>query len=338
MFWTSAVIAPVMMACVYFGSAGVPASPDVGTEAELRRIPVPQRRPRAAVRRTRPGTTARLVAVGRVHRTLRVRSVFCVVCDRPTHARAKPSGRSAIPAQVEHDRSGTWAVFVSFRVAGDGLGHTAVAVVPRSRRRAVRSSRAVDGGAGDVPGRLRRPSAEQGTRFAPVDGPGVRDDWHGVPGERRVHQRMGSRELLQDRAADGRRPVVRVRRARLHAHPAGLLLRRPRFSVPCADVLRVPPRRAHLRRTARDDGDGPLHRGAGESALVSGGASRPAGRLDRGAHGGTPDRRGWRPDRAGSRPPPAARSDSSPAAFACRPTRSPSSTRFTSSPGCRSRR
>ena len=91
MFWTSAIIAPVMMACVYFG---VPASrrpQAVGTEAELRRIPVPQRGPRAAPRRTRPGTTARLVAVGRIHRTRRVRSVFCVVCDRPTHARPKPS-------------------------------------------------------------------------------------------------------------------------------------------------------------------------------------------------------------------------------------------------------
>ena len=77
-----------------------------------------------------------------------------------------------------------------------------------------------------------------------LDGQRVRDDWRGVPDERRVHQRVGRRELLPDRTADGRRPVVRVRRARLHAHPAGLLLRRPRLSIPCPDVLRVLPCRA----------------------------------------------------------------------------------------------
>ena len=43
----------------------------------------------------------------------------------------------------------------------------------------------------------------------------------------------------------------------------------PRLSIPRPDVLRVLPWRASLRRTDRGDGDGPLHRGAGETALVS---------------------------------------------------------------------
>ena len=44
------------------------------------------------------------------------------------------------------------------RAAGDGPGHPAVAVGPRSRRRAVRSSRAVDGGAGVVSSRSSPPT------------------------------------------------------------------------------------------------------------------------------------------------------------------------------------
>ena len=107
MFWTSAVVAPVMVACVYLRHSGVPAAGVIGTETELRRIPVRQRRPRAAVRRARPGTAARLVAVGRVHGARsRQERFFLSVCDRPTHARAKPAGRSAVPAQMEHDRPG----------------------------------------------------------------------------------------------------------------------------------------------------------------------------------------------------------------------------------------
>ena len=132
MFWTSAVVTPIMAACVYYGIPASRAAGAIGTETELRRLPVLQRRHRAAVRRDRPGTAARLVAVGRVHGTLRVRNVSAVVRDRPPDARAKPSGRSAIPAPMEHHRPGCCAVRVSVRLAGHGPGHTAVAVVPRS--------------------------------------------------------------------------------------------------------------------------------------------------------------------------------------------------------------
>ena len=86
--------------------SGVPAAGAIGTETELRRIPVFQRRHRAAVRRDRPGTAARLVAVGRVHGTLRVGNVSAAVRDRPPDARAKPAGRSAVSAPMEHHRPG----------------------------------------------------------------------------------------------------------------------------------------------------------------------------------------------------------------------------------------
>ena len=68
------------------------------------------------------------------------------------------------------------------------------------------------------------------------------------------------------------------------------------------------------------DGDDPLHRRAGETALVPARASRPIGRLDRGAHRETADRGAGGRDRPAPTRPPAARSDSSPAVFACRPT------------------
>ena len=106
MFWTSALVTPIMAACVYYGIPASRAADAIGTETELRRIPVRQRRPRAAVRRARPGTAARLVAVGRVHGAVRDRNVSAAVRDRPPDARAKPSGRSAVPPQMEHDRPG----------------------------------------------------------------------------------------------------------------------------------------------------------------------------------------------------------------------------------------
>src|SRR5262245_48405275 len=110
--------------------AGIPRAGANRTETELRRLPVFQRRHRAAVRCDRPRTAARLVAVGRVHSTLRVRTVFAGVRDRPPDARAKPAYRYAIPAPIDHDRVGCCALRLSVRVAGDGAPHTAVAGVP----------------------------------------------------------------------------------------------------------------------------------------------------------------------------------------------------------------
>src|SRR5262245_49397471 len=112
--------------------SGVPAAGAIGTETKLRRLPVFQRRHRVAVRGDRPGTAARLVAVWPVHGTCGVRNLSAGVRDRPTDARPQPSGRSAIPAPMEHDCPGCCAVRVSVRLAGHGPAHTAVAVVPRS--------------------------------------------------------------------------------------------------------------------------------------------------------------------------------------------------------------
>ena len=67
----------------------------VGTETELRRIPVRQRRARAAVRRARPGTTARLVAVERVHGAVHDRNLLPPVRRDPSSAPAQSAGRSA---------------------------------------------------------------------------------------------------------------------------------------------------------------------------------------------------------------------------------------------------
>ena len=106
--------------------------------------------------------------------------------------------------------------------------------------------------------------------------------------------------------------------------------------VPCADVLGIPPPRAYLRGADRDNGDGPLHREQEKvhSYLVGLMSSRATGSR---STQWTPDRRLAAQSNGGAAAP-AARSDWSPAAFASKPTCSPSSTRFTSWPGCRSRR
>ena len=233
MFWTSAIIAPVMMACVYFGvpaSSASPgrrdrsrASPDsctlsAGLALLLAALDQGQR-----LDWWRSGVFTALFASG----------AFFLSCAIVRRLRA-PNPLVDLPYLRKWNTIALALGLFSFRFV---LLATAL-VIPQSLpfrgldAGAVRSSRAVDGGAGDVRRCLRSPPAEQGTRFAPADGPGVRDHWDGVPDECRVHQRVGGRELLQNRAPDGSRPVVRVRGARLHADPAVLLLRRPRLLRP----------------------------------------------------------------------------------------------------------
>ena len=102
MFWTSALVAPVMTACVYYGIPAARRTTPSGTQTKLRRISLCQRRPRTAVRRSRSRAAARLVAVGPVHRAVHNRSVLPLVrCGSPP-ASSEPLGGSAIPRQMEH--------------------------------------------------------------------------------------------------------------------------------------------------------------------------------------------------------------------------------------------
>ena len=166
MFWTSALVTPIMAACVYYGIPASRAAGAIGTETELRRLPVFQRRHRAAVCRDRPGTTARLVAVGRVHGTLRVRNVSAGCAPSPAGC-ARPTLSSICHTCANGTRIALALALFAFRFV---LLATALVIpqslVPRSRCRAVRSCRAVDGGGGNGAGRLRGAPAEQRNRLA----------------------------------------------------------------------------------------------------------------------------------------------------------------------------
>ena len=104
MFWTSALVAPRHGGVRLLRHSGVFAAEAIGTGTELRRISVRQRRPRAAVRRARPGTAARLVALRRVHGAVHDRDLLPPVRVDSPSAPAESIGGSAVPPQMEHAR------------------------------------------------------------------------------------------------------------------------------------------------------------------------------------------------------------------------------------------
>ena len=76
MFWNSALIAPVMMICIYFGIPPAPARQKRRPCTQLCRIPVPERRIGPDVCRHPARTEARLVALRSIQRVVLVRRVL----------------------------------------------------------------------------------------------------------------------------------------------------------------------------------------------------------------------------------------------------------------------
>ena len=146
------------------------AAETLGTDTELRRISVRQRRTRAPVRRARPGTAARLVALQRVHRAVHDRELLPPVRRDPPSAPAESIGGSAVSPQMEHARPGIRGVCVPFLPARDGPRHSADAGRARIRRGSNWSRRGVDGDSGVVARVLRGPPIEQRSRLPSADG------------------------------------------------------------------------------------------------------------------------------------------------------------------------
>ena len=268
MFWTSALVAPVMTACVYYGIPAAPGPRPAGRKPSF-----------AGFLYASVGLALLYAALDQGQRldwwrsglftALFTTGAFFLLCAVVRRLR-RPNPLVDLPYL------GKWNTLVlAFGLfvgcvpllpsARDGSRHPSDACRAWIRRGAIRPRGAMDGRAGVVPRVRRRSFTEQGPRFAPVDGERLCDDRVRMPHERESHKRVDRRELLSVRAAHGRRAVVRVRGARQHADPAVVLLRRPRLSVPCADVLRIPPHRTSLRWASRRRGVGPLHRRAGEA-------------------------------------------------------------------------
>ena len=252
MFWTSALVGAAHGGVRLLRHSGVSAAEAIGTGTELRRIPVRQRRPRAAVRRARPGTAARLVAVERVHGARSRQGVFFLLCAALRRLR-RPNPLVDLPFLRKWNTLVLGFGIFAFRFC---LLATAL-VIPQTL--AVRGFDAAQFG----PAVLWTAIPEMCLAFFAAHllnkgldsrllmASGFAIMGSGVPHERQCDQRVGGRELLPDRAPHGGGSVVRVRRARLLDHSAGVLLRRPRRSIPHPDVLRVLPLRAYVRRADR---------------------------------------------------------------------------------------
>src|SRR6185436_10098282 len=135
------------------------------TGTELRRIPVRQRRTRAAVRGARSGTAAGLVALRRVHGAPHDRGLLPSLRGDSSPEAGEPAGGSSLPPQMEHARPRIRYLWLSLLPACDRTGHSADARRPWIRRGSNRSSRVVDGRSGDVSRNLRRLPVEQGSRL-----------------------------------------------------------------------------------------------------------------------------------------------------------------------------
>ena len=165
MFWTSALVAPVMTACVYYG---IPAAPgprpsgqkpsfvgflyaSVGLALLYAALDQGQR-----LDWWRSGLFTALFTTGSVLPPVR--------CGSPS-APSESTGGPAIPPQVEHAGPGIRCVCVPFLPARDGPGHSADAGRARIRRGSNWSRRGVDGDSGVVSRLLRSSSIEQRSRF-----------------------------------------------------------------------------------------------------------------------------------------------------------------------------
>ncbi len=277
MFWTSALATPLMAACVYYG---IPASSRPRPSG-----PTPSF---VGFLYASAGLALLFAALDQGQRldwwrssvftALFTTGSFFLLCAVIRRLR-RPNPLVDLPysPQVEHARPGIRCICVPFLPARDGPGHSADAGRARIRRGSNWSRRVVDGDSGVVSRLLRSPPVEQRSRLPFADGKRVCGHGNRVPHERECDQRVDGRKLLPDRTPHGRGSVVRVRRPRRHNHPAVVLLRRSRLTIPRPDVLRVLPCCAALRRTGRSDGDGPLHRRTGEIALVPDRAPRSIG-------------------------------------------------------------
>ena len=106
MFWDSAVIAPVMMICIYYGIPAAPARKKDSSCAQLRRVPVPECRIGPDVCRHPARRAARLVALRSIQRVVLVRLVPHTVRARAALARPQPAGGAPLSLAMEYGAAG----------------------------------------------------------------------------------------------------------------------------------------------------------------------------------------------------------------------------------------
>ena len=135
MFWNSAVIAPVMMICIYFGIPAAPARKKDRPCAQLCRVPVPERRVGPDVCCHPARSEARLVAFRSIQRVVLVRRVLHTVRAHTTTMRSQPAGGAPLSLEMEHSTAGHAAVLVSLYSHRNHHPDSAVAGHSRLRSR-----------------------------------------------------------------------------------------------------------------------------------------------------------------------------------------------------------
>ena len=133
MFWNSAVIAPVMMICIYFGIPSAPRPKEGRSRTQLCRIPVPERRVGPDVYCHPAGAKARLVALRSIQRVILVRRVLDSMRAHTTTMRSQPSRSAPLSLAMEHRTTGHATVLVS--VYSHQYHHPDSAVARHSRLR-----------------------------------------------------------------------------------------------------------------------------------------------------------------------------------------------------------
>ena len=126
MFWGSAVIAPVMMACIYFGIPAIAASQGKRARPQLCRISVSEFRISYGLCCSSARRAARLVALRSVQRLVLVRSLLPAVCAYTPSTRSQSPGGIAISAEVEHRVVRLPALLVPLYSHYDHHSHSAV--------------------------------------------------------------------------------------------------------------------------------------------------------------------------------------------------------------------
>ena len=135
MFWNSALIAPVMMICIYFGIPRGPCPKEGRSGTQLCWIPVPEHRAGAAVYRPTTRRAARLVALRRIQRLVLVRLVPANLRACTATTWSQRAGGTPLSLELEHGAAGQPAVLVSVYSHRNHYPDSAVAGHSRFRSR-----------------------------------------------------------------------------------------------------------------------------------------------------------------------------------------------------------
>ena len=135
MFWNSALIAPVMMICIYLRDTSGPSPKKGRSCAQLCGVPVPERRTGHDVCCHPARTEARLVALRSIQRIVLVWLVPASVRARAAITRSQPAGGAPLSLAMEHGAAGHPAVLVSVYSHRNHHPDSAVAGYSRLRSR-----------------------------------------------------------------------------------------------------------------------------------------------------------------------------------------------------------